>query len=352
MATICISPPDRFSHSRAIRYSSAEKISKHSLQLPGAKARLLARDVQVARYRQRRKDAPVVRHPAHAASRRCVCVGSMRDVAGRRSGCGRGEAASARGWSAASWSCRRRWGPAAPALRPRASCKRHAEQRLRLAVEGVDVLAPRGIACADADARRLRGLQHRAHDFNVPRLERCHPRVVAQLRRACLAAMTWPQWMTRDAVGQAEQEFHVVFDDDDAELCASVRWISSVSRAAAFGCPGPAVGSSRNSSRGFGGQRQADFQRAALAVGQAGLHGTSLLGPARPTRASTAAASPCAAASRPRSRHIDQPRSRRSGGRARSGCCRCAVSSASNRFMIWNERDKPLARDAAAATGR
>ena len=32
--------------------------------------------------------------------------------------------------------------------------------------------------------------------------------------------MTWPQWITEMRVGEAEQEVHVVLDDDDRQLRA------------------------------------------------------------------------------------------------------------------------------------
>ena len=69
IATICISPPDRVSHSRAIRYSSGEKISQASLTRPGAEARaLLRRCARFLRDRQRRAEPAVVRHPADAGA--------------------------------------------------------------------------------------------------------------------------------------------------------------------------------------------------------------------------------------------------------------------------------------------
>ena len=49
IATICISPPERFSHSRCIRYSSGEKMSKHVLRrVQARKRRALARDREIA----------------------------------------------------------------------------------------------------------------------------------------------------------------------------------------------------------------------------------------------------------------------------------------------------------------
>jgi hypothetical protein len=127
---------------------------------------------------------------------------------------------------------------------------------------------------------------------------------------------------------------HVVFDDD-----VSWRFSSAISsaRRAVPSLPNPAVGSSRNSSRGRAASatpisraRRSPYDR---------LSATTRSLPARPTRARMAAPSSCAAVLRPRSRTIEKPCARTEGSAIRM--LSSAVSS-SNRFMIWNERDTPL----------
>ena len=148
---------------------------------------------------------------------------------------------------------------------------------------------------------------HGAHaDAQVRAL---HPRVVAQLGRRALGDHLAPV-DDRDAIGEAEQEAHVVLDDDDRERGASARRSARraapclrrrARRSARRGTAGAAARPARRRSRARAGRRTTGSSPARCSL------------PARPTRASTAAASSCAASSRPRSRHIEKPRARTAG---------------------------------------
>ena len=102
------------------------------------------------------------------------------------------------------------------------------------------------------------------HQFSRPRLEASTQGSLQRGRRAPRDHLTPVD--DGDLVGEREQEFHVVLDDDDGEVPFSLP-ISSASRTRPS-LPSPAVGSSRNSSFGLARERHADLQRAARAVGQ------------------------------------------------------------------------------------
>ena len=171
IATICISPPDRFSHSRCMRYSSALKISKHSFSRPGAEARaLLARStrlrstVSVGKMRRSSGTQPM---PRRAIS----CVGHARDVVAVEEDASHPAPRTGRGSSAASWSCPRRWARAAPPprrRRPRARRRR-----------------------APASRRSTSG-RRAAQDHACAQVRALHPGIGAQLGRACPARSPVP----------------------------------------------------------------------------------------------------------------------------------------------------------------
>ena len=78
IATICISPPDRFSHSRSIKYSSGEKISQASLIV---QLRNRVRFCAMPRLRATesvRTQPPVIRAPSHPPPARDFMRRAMR----------------------------------------------------------------------------------------------------------------------------------------------------------------------------------------------------------------------------------------------------------------------------------
>ena len=130
--------------------------------------------------------------------------------------------------------------------------------------------------------------------------------------------------------------------------CALAACATSSASRAVPSAPRPGVGSSRKSMRGSAARATRDLERAALAVGQA-----------RRAHAGACPRAPPRRAPPQRSCAVAVARDSRAGVEAqrahRRAVARSTFSSAvysSNRFMIWNERAMPLARDLRAARGR
>ena len=317
IATICISPPDRFSHSRCIRYSSALKISKHSLSRQArnvvflrAIERLRA-TVSVGKMRRSSGTQPMPR--ARDLVRR-----RARDVARRRSGRCRAAPASGRGPSAAASSCRRRSGRAArPPRRGRPRARRRT--------------AP---AC-----RRRRCRRWRAQSITcMPRALRgssAAPMGSRAARPACRAAMTWPQWSTDTVSARPNRKRMSCSMIDDRQL--PLQLADEV---------GEPLGRLRAEAGGrlveeeqarLGGQRDRDLERAPLAVREVARRRVLLAGEAD-ARQHAGRLAPARPSRRARSRQASKPRRRTRGS---------AISTLSSaRVVVEQVHDLERARDA------
>ena len=224
-----------------------EDLASTPSALHGAEARaLLRRSTRLLRDRQRRAEAPVVRHPADAGARDAVRR-PVRHVRAVEADAAALRPASGRGSSAASWSCRRRSGRAARTTSPGATAKRDVEQHLRLAVEGMDAVDASSASAPPAIAGSERG-RAAATVMQRPRFEACTQGFCCSASGVPLRDHLAPMHH-RDAVGEPEQELHVVLDRDDRE--APLQRAGSARRGAATPSePRPEVGSSRNSTRG------------------------------------------------------------------------------------------------------
>ena len=208
------------------------------------------------------------------------------------------------------------FGPSSATTSPCPTCERHPEQRLGLAVEGLD-----------------------AGDFQdhggVPRTERCtHLFSRSAVGRAARDHL--PPVDDRDRVGEPEQELHVVLDDHDGIVALQVP--HEAPRAAR--CPRCRVPKWARRGRAGAARRRARRRSPARAVLRTPYSpARRCSSPARPTRARTAEARSAAALSASRRSNMLKPRERTSGSATRTFS---SAEYSSNRLMIWNERAMPL----------
>ncbi len=79
-------------------------------------------------------------------------------------------------------------------------------------------------------------------------------------------AITWPQWITAIGIGETEQESHVVLDDDDGELLLEPAHQIGEARGRLGAEAGGRLVEEQDAR--LGGERHANLERAAVAIGK------------------------------------------------------------------------------------
>ena len=315
MATICISPPDRFSHSRCIRYSSAEKISKHSFSRPAresasscARWRGCARRVSVGKMRRSSGTQPM---PRRAIS----CVGA-RVMSARRSGSLPRRAGVSPSTERSVVVLPAPFGPSSATTSPAADRERDVEQHLRLAVERVDAVERRASRCT------------RRGSSAAPRFSRSSAGVPS--------AITWPQWITETVSARPNRK----------RMSCSMTTIVSCRFSSR-----DELGKPRRRLRAEAGSRLVEKEQARLARRARRAISSARRSPydrllrrrallageadAREHRGRLVLRGACRRRGRARRR---SPRRRTRGSATRT---LSSAESSSNRFMTWNEREMP-----------